>query len=694
MTGSQDASLADLDDPGLYINRELSQLAFIRRVLAVAESGATPLLERLRFLCITASVLDEFYEIRVAGLKQQILHGWHSRRPDGIPARELQRLISCESKEIVLRQYSLLNDVLIPALAKEEICILRRPEWNEDQKAWLKDYFDREIYPILTPQSLDPAHPFPRVVNKILNFYIQLDGKDGFGRAISSAVLHAPRSLPRVIRLPEEVSTHADDFVFLSSIIHEFVGELFPGMRIRGCHQYRVTRNSDLLVEDEEAEDLRLALEGELLARNWGSAVRLECADLTPGEVSTFLLSKFQLEKEDLFVVKGPVNLSRLSTIPDLVDRADLVFPTFHPGVPKALLGHGDLFEVLREQDLLLHHPYQSFLPFVEWVQQAARDPQVLLIKQTLYRTEKNSPLIEALIQAARAGKEVTVVIELRARFDEQTNIDLAERLQEAGAYVSYGIVGYKAHAKMTLIVRKEGDLLKRYVHLGTGNYHSSNAKSYSDFGLMTADTRICGDVHKVFQQLTSLGKPRKLKALLQSPFTLHESLLAFIDKETENALEGKPARILAKVNALSENRIMKALYRASQAGVEVRLIVRGICCLRPGIPGISENIEVRSIVGRFLEHHRVYYFENAGAPRLYCSSADWMDRNLLRRVETCFPIQGKKQFRRVFWEGLDVYLEDEELAWILDADGMYAQRPVQSGTSSQDRLLEALAEE
>ena len=694
MTVPENPPIDDLDRPELYINRELSQLAFMRRVLAVAEKESTPLLERLRFLCITAFVLDEFYEIRVAGLKQQILHKWHSRRPDGLQPREVLRRVSEEAKELVRRQYSLLNETLIPAMAKEDICILRRPEWSEKQKVWLKDYFDREIYPILTPQSLDPAHPFPRVVNKILNFYIQLEGKDGFGRAISSAVLHAPRSLPRVIRLPDEVSQHADDFVFLSSIIHEFVGELFPGMRIQGCHQYRVTRNSDLLLEEEEAEDLRLALEGELLARNWGSAVRLECADLTPVEVSEFLLSKFQLDACDYFQVEGPVNLSRLSAIPDLLDRPDLQFPPFHPGIPKALVGRGDLFEILREQDILLHHPYQSFLPFVEWVQQAARDPKVLLIKQTLYRTEKNSPLIEALIQAARSGKEVTVIIELRARFDEQANIDLAERLQEAGAYVSYGIVGYKAHAKMTLIVRKEGGVLKRYVHLGTGNYHSGNARSYSDFGLMTADNKICGDVHKIFQQLTSLGKPRKLKALLQSPFTLHEALLGFIARETEHARAGKPARIYAKINALTESRIMKALYTASQAGVEIRLIVRGICCLRPGIPGVSENIEVRSIVGRFLEHHRVYYFENAGDPHLYCASADWMDRNLLRRVETCFPIQGKKQARRVFWEGLQVYLEDEELSWILGPDGEYEQRTVHPGTSSQVRLLEALAEE
>jgi polyphosphate kinase len=684
----------DLDEPDLYINRELSQLAFIHRVLSVAEQESTPLLERLRFLCITAYVLDEFYEIRVAGLKQQILHGWRSRRPDGLQPGEVLRRVSTEAKALVGRQYTLLNDILIPALAEEGICILRRPAWTDEQKKWLKDYFDRQIYPILTPQGLDPAHPFPRVVNKLLNFYIELEGKDGFGRDISSAVLHAPRSLPRVIRLPDAVSEHDNDFVFLSSVIHEFVGDIFPGMRIQGCHQYRVTRNSDLLVEEEEAEDLRLALEGELLARNWGAAVRLECASLAPAEVTNFLLSKFELGPEDFLAVDGPVNLSRLSAIPDLVDRPDLSFPHFHPGIPKVLLGSGDLFDVLRDEDILLHHPYQSFLPFIEWVQKAARDPSVLLIKQTLYRTEKESPLVEALVQAARAGKEVTVIIELRARFDEQANIDLAERLQEAGAYVSYGIVGYKAHAKMTLIVRREGDKLKRYVHLGTGNYHSGNAKSYSDFGLMTSDTRICGDVHKVFQQLTSLGKPRRLKALLQSPFTLHESLLSSIAAEAENARAGLPARIFAKINALTESRIMKALYEASQAGVEIRLIIRGICCLRPGIPGVSENIEVRSIIGRFLEHHRVYYFENGGDPHLFCSSADWMDRNLLRRVETCFPIQGKKQARRVFKEGIEVYLEDEELAWILNSQGVYEQGPAQPGTSSQVRLLDALSED
>ncbi|MEZ5989623.1 MAG: polyphosphate kinase 1 [Planctomycetota bacterium] len=688
-----EAGGVDLKDPALYLNRELSQLAFIRRVLAMAQDDRTPLLERLRFLCITGSVLDEFFEIRVAGLLQQIDHGSQVRGPEGLELVEVHRRIAEQAKELVRGQYALLNGELIPLLAAEGICILRREDWTQAQRAWLHDYFERELLPILTPQGLDPAHPFPKVVNKNLNFMIQLEGSDGFGREATHAVLHAPRSLPRVVQLPAEVSDHPYDFVFLSSILHEFADELFPGLRIGGCYQYRVTRNSDLLFDEEESEDLRHALEGELQTRNWGAAVRLEASETMPRELADFLLSKFDLDDLDFYLVDGPVNLSRLATIPDLVHRPDLKFAPFLPGLPKVLRQGRDLFEVLGQQDVLLHHPYQSFRPVVEWIQLAARDPKVLMIKQTLYRTERGSPLVEALIQAARNGKEVTAIIELRARFDEQANIEMAQRLQDAGAYVSYGVVGYKSHAKMTLVVRKEGDRLRRYVHLGTGNYHSGNARQYTDFGLLTCDPKLAGDVHKIFQELTSLGKPRKLKRLLQSPFTLHESLLKMVKGEVDNARAGRRARILAKCNAVTEPQVIRALYEASQAGVEVHLIVRGICCLRPGVPGVSDRIQVRSIVGRFLEHHRVYYFENGGEPKIWLSSADLMDRNLIRRVETCFPVEDPKLFRRVLREGLEVFLEDEEMAWEMRPDGTYDPLRSGPGTSAQQRLLDRLAE-
>ncbi len=685
----------NLKNPELYINRELSLLEFNRRVLLQSLDESTPLLERLKFLCIASSNLDEFFEIRVAGLKQQVSYGSQQRGPDNLTPAEQLHLISVTVHELVKEQYRILNDVLIPALETEGIRFSRRPDWTEKQKVWVRRYFRRELLPVLSPIGLDPAHPFPRVLNKSLNFIVSLEGKDAFGRSSGIAIVQAPRSLPRVIRLPASCATTAHDFVFLTSIIHANVDELFPGMKATGCYQFRVTRNSDLFVDDEEVEDLLRALEGELPSRRFSEAVRLEVADNCPEEMVHFLMHQFALEPDDVYQVDGPVNLHRLMAIPDMVERPDLKFPGFTPGLPRRLRHNTDLFDVIRKGDVLLHHPFQSFAPVIDLLRQAARDPRVLAIRQTLYRTGPDSGIVEALIEAARNGKEVTVVIELRARFDEAANIELATELQDAGAHVVYGVVGYKTHAKMMLIVRREGRQLRRYVHLGTGNYHSRTARLYTDLGLMTVDAEIGEDVHRIFQQLTALGKATRLRKLLQSPFTLHKSMLAFIEREIEHARAGKPARIIAKMNALVEPQIIEALYRASQAGVKIDLIIRGICCLRPGVKGVSENIRVRSIIGRFLEHTRIFYFLNDGAEEVWCSSADWMGRNFFRRVETCFPVEDRRLKQRVIREGLECYLADNTQAWVLRPDGSYQRctpgkaRP----RSAQAVLLEQLAE-
>jgi len=683
-----------LDDPALYINRELSLLEFHRRVLEQARDAATPLLERLRFLCISCSNLDEFFEVRVAGLIQQESYGSVQTGPDGMPPSEVLARISVIAHELVAEQYRTLNEELLPALAGEGIRFLRRDEWSRSQAEWIKGYFDEEIVPIACPIRLDPAHPFPRVLNKGLHFIVLLKGEDAFGQAGGMAVVQAPRPLPRLIKLPSELADAPNDFVFLSSVIHAYVHELFPGMEITGCYQFRVTRNSDLFVDTEEVDDLLRALEGELPGRRYGDEVRLEVADNCPGDVIAFLVKRFGLTERDIYRVNGPVNLHRLMAVPDLVERSDLKYPSFTPTTPRALPSGADLFEAIAGGDILLHHPFQSFAPVADLVRQAAADPQVLAIKQTLYRTGAESVMVDSLVSAARAGKEVTVVVELRARFDEEANISLASRLQEAGAHVVYGVVGYKTHAKMLLVVRREAGKLRRYVHLGTGNYHARTARQYTDFGLLTADPAIGQDVHRIFLQLTSLGTAFKLKRLLESPFTLHAGLLELIAQETDNAEAGKPARIVAKMNALIEPEIIQALYRASGKGVRIDLVVRGICALRPGVPGVSDNIRVRSIVGRFLEHTRVFCFDNDGAPRVFCASADWMNRNLFQRVETCFPILDEELRARVIEEGLEVYLRDNTQAWAMQADGGY--RRVQPGAgeppvSAQALLLERL---
>jgi polyphosphate kinase len=680
--------------PEFYLNRELGLLSFNRRVLAQAEHREHPLLERLRFLCIVSSNLDEFFEVRVARLHAEIEAGTAPIGPDQARAEQVYRQVAREAHELVARQYELLNEEILPGMEREGIRFLRRSEFTPQQNEWIRSYFKREVMPVLTPIGLDPAHPFPRVLNKSLNFAVELEGKDAFGRNSGIAIVQAPRVLPRVIRLPQSVAGVEYDFVFLSSVLHEHVGELFSGMKVLGCYQFRLTRNSELFVDDEEVKDLRTALRGELPHRHFGDEVRLEVADSCSQSISQFLLRQFMLDEEDFYRVDGPVNLARVISVPEWVDRPDLKFPQFRPGLPERLHPQCDLFEVIRGGDVLLHHPYQSFQPVIALLQQAARDPAVAAIKMTVYRTGAESELMEVLISAARSGKEVTVVLELMARFDEEANINWAQRLEEVGAHVVYGVVGHKTHAKMLMVVRREGEGLRRYVHLSTGNYHPRTARIYTDFGLFTCHEEIGSDVADVFMQLTGLGRASKLRHLLQSPFTLHREMLRAIENETAIATAGRKGQIIAKMNALLEPEVVGALYRASQAGVQIDLIVRGVCALRPGVAGLSENIRVRSVIGRFLEHTRVFYFHNEGAEKVYLSSADWMGRNFFGRVEVCFPVLDAILRQRVIDEGLRPYLDDNTRAWVMGEDGQYScQMPARSKPfGAQDLLLESLS--
>ncbi len=686
---------SNLNNPELYINRELSLLEFNRRVIAQASDESVPLLERLRFLCIASTNLDEFFEIRVSGIKQQVKYGSVQTGPDNQTPAEILSRISQIAHELVQEQYRVLNEVITPALTKEKILVLRRKAWVPNVARWVKRYFNNNVLPVLSPIGLDPSHPFPRVLNKNLYFIISLEGKDAFGRETDLAIVQAPRSLPRVVPVTSKHTSGPHDFILLSSIIHAHVNDLFPGMKVTGCYQFKVTRDGDLFVDSEEVDDLLLALEGELPSRRFSDAVRLEVVDNCPEELCSFLLQKFGLDETDLYKVHGPVNLHRLSAILDLANRPDLVYPGFTPDIPPRLQKSNNIFDTLRNGDILLYHPFQSFAPVVDFLRQAAHDPNVLSIKQTLYRTGVDSAIVEALKDAARIGKEVTVVIELLARFDEEANIEMANDLQEVGAHVVYGIVGYKTHAKMCMVVRREGRVLRRYVHLGTGNYHSRTARIYTDYGLFTCDKDIGLDVNRLFLQMTGLGRAGKLKKLLQSPFTLLKRLLELIDAEAKNAMRKKEARIIVKMNALVDPDLIRALYRASQAGVKIDLIIRGVCCLRPGVKGVSENIHVRSIVGRFLEHSRVFYFYHGGKELLFCSSADWMPRNMHNRVETCFPIDEKRPRDQVLTYGLNNYLIDNCQSWIMQTDGSYKRQKPGSNKlrSAQQMALEYFCE-
>lgn len=680
-----------------YINREISLLQFHLRVLAQAASPRHPLLERLFFLIIFSSNMDEFFEIRVAGLMQKLNLGNVAATPHGMRPSEVLDEISVIAHRAIAEQYRLLNEDILPALALEDIRYLKRDELTPEESAWMKQYFIEQVMPVLTPISIDPAHPFPRLVNKSLNFIASLEGKDAFGRDINLAIVPAPRSLPRVIRLPDELTGGKEHHVMLSAIIHEHVSELFPGVNVTGCHQFRLTRNADLDLADD-VDDIAKALEGELENRRFGDKVRLEVTTDCPKHMSDYLLEEFGLHDNQLYRVNGPVNLTRLLfdfNIPNLR------YQPFNFVIPKAFRRDIDklerstsMFAAIRKGDVLVHHPFNAFSPVVNLLWQAASDPKVLAIKQTLYRSGTNSEIVQALAAAARNGKEVTAVIELRARFDEASNIAVANYLQEAGAVVVYGIVGYKTHAKLMLIVRREDNKIRRYVHMGTGNYHAGNAKAYTDYGLFTADPDMSEDVHKIFQELTGMGKPANLKKLLHAPFTLHDSLISFIDAEIENAKAGKRGHIIVKVNALTERRLIDKLYDASQAGVKIELILRSMCCLRPQVQGLSENITVRSVIGRFLEHTRVYYFYNNGNERLYCSSADWMDRNLFHRVEVAFPIEDKALFDQIYQDGLINYLKDNVQAWELDGEGNWHQLQPKDGESphiAQNHLLRTI---
>lgn len=682
-----------LKNPALYINRELSQLDFNARVLAQAKDPRVPLLERLRYLCITSANLDEFFEVRIATIREQMRTGVGKNGPDGLSATEVLLRVRARVKELVTAKYQCWNDDLLPALARENIRFLPRDAWNAKQRKWLHQYFINELMPILNPHGLDPAHPFPRILNKTLNFIVSLKGKDAFGREGNMALVRAPRSLPRIVRLPQEVSEGPYDFLFLGSILQAFLDELFPGMTVKGGYPFRVTRDAELEVDDGDVENLASALREELFERRFAEAVRLEITDACPRQTAQFLANEFKLSEHEIYRVNGPVNLDRVMAVYDQIDRPDLKFSPFVPKTPVVFAGVPSYFDAIGKSDILLHHPFESFNPVQELVRQASLDPEVLAIKQTLYRTGRNSPLVNHLIHAARSGKDVMVVIELRARFDEEANLTLADRLQEAGVQVVHGVVGYKTHAKMLLIVRREAGKMRRYVHLSTGNYHAGTASVYTDFGFMSADRDIGEDVHKLFQQMSGLGPVIKLKRLLQSPFSLHPGLIERIAREADLARSGKSGRIIAKMNALQEVGVIQALYAASNAGVQIDLIVRGQCVLRPGVKGVSENIRVRSIVGRFLEHTRIFYFANDGDPETYLASADWMDRNLLRRIEVAFPVLNVDLAKRIFNEGLESYLTDNTQAWELDAEGYY-QRVVpdqQMPHSAQSNLLALL---
>ncbi|KTC87084.1 polyphosphate kinase 1 [Legionella brunensis] len=682
----------DLDNPEYYINREFTALAFNERVLQLAKDERVPLLERMRFLCICSGNLDEFFEIRVAGLKEKIALSSRKLYIDGLQANEIFTQLSKKAHLLSDELYDIFNKQLLPAMKKENIQFLATEEWSDDIHLWAKHYFKNEILPIISPIALDLAHPFPRLFNKSLNFIISLRGKDAFDRNIDYAVVHAPRSLPRLIHLPSELCEEGGaHFVYLSSIIETHVHSLFPGMEINGCYSFRLTRNSDLFLREEEIEDLAVAVQRELFSRHYGHVVRLEVDKRCPTNIVDFLLQKHHLHHEDAYHCDGPVNFQRYFSVINHIDRPDLNYPPLIVQYPEIVHQKRNIFNALDEQDILLHHPYQSYDVVIDLVRQAAADPNVLAIKQTLYRTHSESVMVKALVEAARSGKEVTAVVELRARFDEESNLKLANRLHEAGVLVLYGVMGYKTHAKMTLVVRRVHGKLKRYAHLGTGNYHEQTAKRYTDFGLLTSEPTITSDVQIIFQQLTGLGKAVKLKALCHSPFTLQKNLLQLIDECSQAALIGKEAEINIKVNGLTDKTMIKALYRASQAGVKINLFVRSVCCLKPGIPQVSDNIRVFSIVGRFLEHHRVYYFRTEDNERFYCASADLMERNLYNRIEIMFPILDEDHQKRIKQEIFKNYLKDNSNSWEMQADGSY--KPMTTGSySAQEKLLDLYA--
>ncbi len=678
--------------PGL-LNRERAILAFNHRVLAQACRADVPLLERLRYITIVSSNMDEFFEVRFAdaiGAMRQAM------KAEADPQRDDLRAVAQEAHALIDRKYAVFNDEVMPALQQQGIVIINHAERTPAQRAWVERFFQREVQPLLLPVGLDPAHPFPMVANKSLNFIVKLGGQDAFGRENSIAIVKVPRALPRVIRLPAEVcAPGTQGFVLLTSVVRAHLQDLFGGRPVESFSQFRVTRDSDLEVDEDDVANLRQALRRGLTTRHFGEAIRLEVVASCPGPLWQFLLQQFDLPPAALYLVNGPVNLVRLNQLIDQADAPALRFPPLAPSWPEADLPHGsDVFKRLQRGDMLLHHPFQSFDVVVEFLRQAVHDPAVLAIKQTIYRTGSRSVLMELLIEAARRGKDVCVVVELKARFDEEANINWAERLEAVGAQVVYGIVGFKTHAKLLLVTRREStsrgqQVLRRYAHLSTGNYNPNTARLYTDLGMLTADAHLTADADAVFHQLASLTKVRSPRHLLTAPFALHRRLVAHIDQVAEAARAGKPARIAAKFNALTEPAMIAALVHAAQAGAEVDLVVRGACMLPPGIAGVTERIRVRSVVGRFLEHTRVLYFrwgETDDDEVLYLSSADWMGRNMFRRIEVAWPVRDAALRQRVIDECLVPYLHDGCDAWLQAADGSY-QRPATQGPSAQAAL-------
>ncbi|MFZ4483086.1 MAG: polyphosphate kinase 1 [Chthoniobacterales bacterium] len=676
----------DLSDPQYFINRELSWLEFNQRVLDQANDPEVPLLERLKFLCIVSSNLDEFFEVRVAGLKQVLQAGSEAAGPDGLTAAEQLAAISKRVRRLVADQYACWREAVKPQLAEKGVRFHRYPEVGEAERRHFEEYFEREVFPVLTPLALDPAHPFPQLLNKSLNVLVELESSE---LGTDLAVVQIPRILPRVLPFPQKENGSDHDFIFLGNLIQAHVGRLFHGVKVRGSHVFRITRNSNLYVDEEEARNLLRAIEDELRKLNRGNAVRLEVQDC-PENLTTRLCEVFNLEKTDVYRTEWPLNLLRLMPIATELDRPDLKYKRFTPVTVVGLGTEHDIFFHIRKGDILLHHPYDSFQTVLDFIGQAAEDAQVLAIKQTLYRTSSDSPIIPLLIEASRQGKQVVVVIELKARFDEAANIRWARQLREAGVDVVYGVSGLKTHAKMAMVVRKEYDGIRRYVHLGTGNYHPSTARLYTDLSYFTARPDITEDVANLFNTVTGVSQLPPPHKLLVAPWHLHRQVIGLIENEIAHARAGRPAGIFAKLNSLVEEDTIEALYRASRAGVPVRLLVRGICALRPGLPGVSENIEVRSIVSRFLEHSRLYRFENAGDPLYYMGSADWMERNFHHRVEAVFPVESPGMKRHV-QEIIDSFWQDNVRAEALRPDGSY--RPVPPGEPRWDAQEEFLAE-
>ena len=677
----------DFSDRALFINRELSWLEFNQRVLDQAFDAANPILERLKFLCIVSSNLDEFFEVRVAGLKQQRQTQSSEAGPDGLSAGETLALVSGRTRKMVEDQYLCWREQIMPALEEQRVRFHAYPDVPEQERKHFAQFFEKTVYPVLTPIAVDPSHPFPQLLNKSLNVIVELEGE---GLETDIAVVQAPRILPRVVPFSE--NKNGDDYVFLGNIIQEHVGSLFRGVTVKGAHLFRVTRNSNLYFDEEEAHNLLHAIEEELRKVKRGAAVRIEVQDDCPDRVVGRLLEIFNLEEEDVFRINGPLNFARLMPLALQIDRPELRYKRFSPCTVVSLDTESDIFFHIRRGDILLHHPYDNFQTVVDLLAQAAEDPAVLAIKQTLYRTSSDSPIVQSLIEAARHGKQVTAIIELKARFDEAANIKWARMMREAGVDVVYGVAGLKTHAKAMLIIRSEGDGIRRYAHLGTGNYHPSTAKIYTDLSLLTCREEITTDLAETFNCLTGVSKFPALNQLLVAPWSLYPAFQQMIENEIDHAKAGRPSGIYAKVNSLVEEGIIESLYRASAAGVPIRLLVRGMCALRVGIPGVSENIEVRSIVGRFLEHSRIFRFENGGARKVFLGSADWMPRNLFRRVETVFPVVQERMVEHVE-EILEWFWKDNVKAKVMQPDGTYIPRKIAEGELQFDAQAEFLAD-